>query len=461
MAGRLLIVAAEFPPMKGIGRLRPLKFCQHLRKFGWETAVLAPREGDLEPFDPATLNEIPSDTKVYRAPLPKPKTRVVDWLKAKRKRDIGESSIAGTKRSLVELRSSSSNLGSAAGKLLGAFDRFSRRYLLIPDDLVLWTLPAIRVGVDAIAEFQPHVILATAPHFTNFVVGWQLARRGGLPWIADYRDLWTGDVLRDWVPAWRRRLEVVAERRIIGSAAAVITVSAPKTEFVRERVAGRDCSRFVTITNGFDVDEFEHVESEGSAPGKVRIVYAGRLFKNRRGYELIEAAGQVLAQHPEWRERLRIEYYGGVSPEIADHMQTLIANWALSETVFFFADVSYARSKALQKGADLLLLIVDRGETTSGVIPGKVFEYMAAKRPILCIAEPGATSDIVEQGNLGYVHAPGDVKGLAKTLVGLLGGPGTSFAPRESYVAQFDRRNSVEQLANLLEDVRAVARRRV
>jgi len=417
--------------------------------------VLTPGEGDLEPVDRLTLSEIPSTTRVYRVTLPKPKTRVIATLRALLRRvpaarvSFADASEVRDDRS----DSTASTWRSSVGEMLGAFDRFSRRNLLIPDDIVLWTLPAIRQGMRAIAEFQPDVILATAPHFTNFIIGRELARRSHLPWIADYRDLWTGDVLRDWVPHWRRRLEIGMERRIVGTAAAVMTVSEPKTEVVRARLAGGRCARFVTLTHGFDLDEFEGVEPEDGAPGVVRIIYAGRLFKNRRGYDVLEACGRVLELHPEWRGRLRIEYYGGVAPEIAGRMREMIAQKSLDDVVAFHPDVSYSRSKALQKGADALLLIVDVGETTSGVIPGKLFEYIAAGRPILCIAEPGATTEIIERGNLGSVHRPGDAASVALAIEGLLRPGGTAYAPRREYVERFERGRLVERLARLLDEV--------
>jgi glycosyltransferase involved in cell wall biosynthesis len=456
MGGRLLIVAAEFPPMRGIGRLRPLKFCQHLRGFGWETAVLAPEEGDLEPVDRLTLDEIPRATHVYRAALPKPKAKAIATLRALLRRTAAASraryaSTGGVRHGRGD--STASTWRSRLGEALGAFDRFSRRNLLIPDDIVLWTLPAVRAGMRAIAEFQPDVILATAPHFTNFIVGRELARRSRLPWVADYRDLWTGDVLRGWVPRWRRTLEIAMERRIVGTAAAVVTVSEPKTEVVRARLAGRPCARFITVTNGYDLDEFGDVEAEHGAPGVVRIVYAGRLFKNRRGYEVLEACGRVLEQHPEWRDRLRLEYYGGVAPEIATRMRQIIGQHSLENVVAFHPDVTYARSKALQKGADALLLIVDVGETTSGVIPGKLFEYVAAGRPILCIAEPGATTEIIQRGNLGSVHRPEDVASLALAIEGLLRPGGIAYAPHQEYVGRFERGRLVGKLARLLDEV--------
>lgn len=453
MAKRLLIVAAEFPPVKGIGRLRPLKFCQHLEQLGWETAVLTPEIGDIQPVDRATLLEIPKATRIYRAPIPKPKERLVRRVKGLLGRGAsGAGSAPGDPQARIAAGPSKPSR-SMIGNLMGWTDAFARNNLLIPDDIVLWYRPAVRAGIAAAREFKPDVILATAPHFTNLLVGAGLSNATGIPWVADYRDLWTGDVLRAWVPPWRQRIELALERKILRSASAVITVSEPKSEVLRARVPDLAKCPVVTLTNGYDLEEFDSVVPEKGADGLYRVVYAGRLFKNRRGHEFIDAVGRLLKADRAYRSRLRVEYYGGVSPEIAERMTTLIAQYELGDVISFHPDVSYDRSKALQKGADALLLIVDGGETTSGVIPGKLFEYVAAARPIICIAAPGATTGIIARGRLGAVVAPGDVDRLESALRKLIDEGDAGFRPDTHYLEQFERSRIVGRLAELLDRV--------
>ncbi len=455
---RVLIVAAEFPPVKGIGRMRPLKFCQHLPTFGWDAAVLTLSQGDMSPVDLNTLDEIPEGTPIYRAKLPKPKDRLVRFLKGGKQKSVDVSPVAS---SITTENSAGSNQSPSAhgrlrtmlGNMLGVIDRIAHRYLLIPDDLILWSNPAVKVGEAAVRDFQPDVILSTAPYFTGLIVGARLSQKTGVPWVADYRDLWTGDVLREWVPSWRRRLEILLEQHYVSTASAVITVSEPKTQVVQERLSSLAKERFVTITNGYDPEEFDGVIAEGDEPDMVRVVYAGRLFKNRRGYELLEAMGELLRENPKARQCLRFEYYGGVTPEISVRMGELIAEHELDGVFNFFPDVPYARSKALQKGADVLLLIVDGGATTSGVIPGKLFEYIAAGPPILCLALEGATSEIIERGRLGWVVPPGDISSLKTVLENLVENGTVLCSPDTDFVGEFERCKLVQRLAEVLNQV--------
>ena len=456
MKRRVLIIAGEFPPFKTIGRIRTVKWCQHLPDLGWEAAVLTLATDSPGQQDEATFEEIPENTEVFRATWPRPKEKAVTFVKKCLKR-TGTKTLksahgdnSGTISALRESEQTESK-SFRLGDLSGIFDSFVRKNLLIPDDRLLWFVTAAKKGLNAIRTFQPHVIFATAPPFTDLLVGSFLSQRTGIPWVADYRDLWTGDVLRAWVPGWRQFLEVALERHLLKSAAAVMTVSEPKTQFVRERIKALPADRFFTVTNGYDPEEYEELPPDGQESGIFRLVYTGRLFKNRRGYELLEATGHLFKRKPELRGKLRIEYYGGVAPEIAARMDNLIVKYSLEDAVCFHPDVPFQKSKALQKGADVLLLIVDTGETTSGVIPGKLFEYVAAKRPILCVAQDGATPEIIRRGKIGSVVRPGDVEGIINVLSSLTEVSRIDFDPDIEYLSQFERKKLANDLASILE----------
>lgn len=452
MTKHILIVAAEFPPVKGIGRLRPLKLCQHLQSFGWECAVLTVAIGDVAPIDLKTLDEIPAGVQIFRARVPKPKDFLVRLVKRALGRPFSAPTADAAPQSPAQPTSGPAQpRGGFISKVMTWWDYLAKYYVLIPDDLLLWKRPAVSRGLQAIEAFRPDVILATAPCFTDLLVGKELSARSGVPWVADYRDLWTGDVLREWVPRWRRVIELAMERRALHSASAIVAVSEPKTQVLASRLGGGD--RFHTFTNGYDEDEFDAVVPEAYQQGPIRVVYAGRLFKNRRGYEVMEAVGELLSTNPEIKDRVRFEYYGGIEPEIRREIDNVLDRYGAHELFLFSPDVPYARSKALQKGADALLLIVDGGETSSGVIPGKLFEYIASGRPIVCIASPGATTEIIERGRLGWSVSPGDTQGLKRILRDWLAGAGPEIQPDRAYLMQFERRSIVERLAGVLSDV--------
>jgi len=448
----ILFIAGEFPPYKTIGRIRTVKWCTHLNHIGWKSSVLTlPYEETIAAFDYRTLDEIPEQTRVYRASWPRPKDWMISAVKSVLKKfDKGQikyNTTPTTKNTPYHHKS-----GFSIGDLMGMIDRFSRYYLLVPDDYLLWTLPALYKGLKIVHETRPDVIFATAPPFSGLMVGSVLSRITGIPWVADYRDLWTGDVLREWVPGWRQKLELGMEQCFLKNTSAVVTVSTPKTLTMKDRISFLDEPVFHTITNGYDPEEYQTIKPFGSREGIIRFVYTGRLFKNRKGYELLEALGLFNQKFPEKKNLFKIEYYGGVSNEIHERMKMIIAAYGLQQNVDFHSDVSYSQSKAVQKGADILLLIVDTGETTSGVLPGKLFEYIAAGRPILCIAKDGAASEIINQGNLGWCVNPGDTASIASLFEKISEIDLDPFPEKIDikYLSQFNRKLLAEKLSNIL-----------
>ncbi len=120
----------------------------------------------------------------------------------------------------------------------------------------------------------------------------------------------------------------------------------------------------------------------------------------------------------------------------------------------FSGDVAYAQAMDAQVNCDYLLLIVDTGETSDGVIPGKLFEYVAARRPLFALCDPGATQQIIERAGLGSVVGAEDVAACEARLAALLAQPvPRKFEPDNDYLAQFDRRAITARLARLLDQV--------
>jgi glycosyltransferase involved in cell wall biosynthesis len=452
-AKRVLIIAGEFPPYKTIGRIRSLKLCKHLPLSGWDPLVLTIGMNQSIRADLTTLKEIPTAVPVYRAAMPEP-SRWIGQIAKKLFNRKNSSSHTEREADSSGMPYTQVQAPDWIYNTKARFDRFCYRNLMIPDDWLLWIAPAVRMGKEICRTKKIELILTSSPPFSSILIGRWLKLATGIPWISDYRDLWTGDVLRDWVPAWRRRLEVGLEKWALSKADAVITVSEQKTAFMKQRITKLPDDCFFTVTNGYDLEEYENLAKPSQKSDALRMIYTGRLFKNRRGYELLHAAGNLFRQKPHLKSRLRVEYYGGVTSEIRETMEKLIDQYDLQSNISFLPDVPYEKAKKLQVEADILLLIVDTGETTSGVIPGKLFEYIAAQTPILCIAEQGATSNIIEKAQIGWVIKPGDVKSLQQRLSRLFSSDyATCLVPDENYIAQYDRRRQVAKLGAIMTDV--------
>jgi glycosyltransferase involved in cell wall biosynthesis len=455
--GTVLIVAGEFPPLKTIGRIRTVKFVEHLINLGWEPIVLTLEATGTEPnYDPALLDEIMPGVEIVRVPLVTFDERVVTAMK----RLVGRGAAPGASPAPGGAAGSGGgNAHKAPGRpavverLQLAAKRFIRLALEVPDSYLPWALRAADSAREVCAARNVDVVFTTLPPFSAACIGYKVRRATGIPWVADYRDLWYGDVLREWLPWWRKRLELVMEKRLLRAADVIVTVSEQKTEYMR-RLHPRLGARWATLTNGYDNEIYAaRARTRPFDTGSIEFVYTGRLFKNRRGYAFAEALGRLKARRPELVEPVRVRILGGVAPEIAKRYADIIGRHGLAGHFEFPGDVSYHEAMSAQVNCDYLLLIVDTGETSDGVIPGKLFEYVAAKRPMFALCDPGATQQIIDRARLGVVIDAEDVAACERALEKVLSEPVPKQLDRdEAYLARFDRRAISAELSELLSE---------
>ncbi len=460
----LLVVAGEFPPLKTIGRIRTVKFVEHLRTHGWKTVVVTLEPSGQEPnYDPKLLAEIVEGIEVIRIPLVDIEAGIARFAKRLLGRPASPLALAapGTatptaKAQVVVAPAKPSLLDRAHGVVRW----FLKNFVYIPDSYAPWARAATKECLRLCAERRIDAIYTTLPPFSSTYVGYQVRRKTRLPWIVDYRDLWYGDVLREWLPEWRKRLELRIEKRLLKAADMVITVSEPKTDYMR-KLHPTVTARWETLTNGYDVELYDTRErTRPVGEGGIEFVYTGRLFKNRRGYAFAEALGRIHQSDPVLAEKVKVRILGGVEADIRAKYDEILSRYGIGHLYDFAGDVSYAAAMNTQVNCDYLLLIVDTGETSDGVIPGKLFEYVAARRPIFALCDPGATQQIIERARLGRAVPAESVDACEAMLREWLAKPVPEKVDADdAYLARFDRRAITERFARLLDELTGKPRR--
>ena len=410
---KLLLVSLYFPPAGGGGVQRPLKFAQYLPALGIETHVLAPEglnwiheDDELRP---------PTQAWVHRARYLGPKGRKpAEELHGKE----------GVGRALVHARLAS-------------------RRLLVPDEAVSWNLTAIPAAIRIARREKIDAVLTTSPPGSVHLVGAAVKRTTGAKWIAD---------LRDSLVSHPHRRDDSLGVRVKGKAshgvAQLVARSADAITCVSEAIA-EEARRFeprgrvVTISNGCDFDDFAGLDY---LPGeRFRITHTGSFFGKRDPRPFLTAlaesdldvvarfVGDFRSSDREWAERL-----------------------GLGDRLELIPYAPRRRALELQRDSDaLLLLIPDAGGRGQGVLSGKVFEYLAAERPILAAVPPdGAAAGLIRETGAGVVAAPDDVGALKDALAGLVerfrngGLPAVELPPETRH--RLSRRARAEELAELL-----------
>jgi glycosyltransferase involved in cell wall biosynthesis len=232
------------------------------------------------------------------------------------------------------------------------------------------------------------------------LLGELLAARCGVPWIAEFRDRWSDDPYYA-KPGWRQAMEARLERRIVASARAIVTVSEPWAR----RYAEAYGKPALVVLNGFDPEDYAGRESKGALDSPfLEIAYTGGIYPGRRDPTPLFRA---LALVPEGSGPVRIHFYG-TDPE---HVLPLACELGIADRVVVHPHVPRAQAAAVQQEADVLLLIQWDDPREQGNLPGKLFEYLGARRPILGVGlEDGVPATIIGERAAGcFANDPAQI----------------------------------------------------
>jgi glycosyltransferase involved in cell wall biosynthesis len=413
---KVLLVTFYFPPAGGGGVQRALKLAQYLPPLGVETHVLAPS-------DPKWIHEdtdlrVPTQAWVHRVQYVGPHAR----------RPAEElHGTSGLERALVQVS-------------------LATRRVLVPDASVTWNLTAIPAAVRIARREGIDAVITTSPPGSVHFVGAAVKRATGAAWLADVRDALVANPHRraDTAAARAKQAANVQLGKLVAHYAdAVSAVSDAIADEMRE-LGVRGTVR--TIANGCDFDDFTGL---GYRPGeRFRITHAGSFFGRRDPRPFLQAlhdseldavarfVGDFRAADREWAEGL----------DLGDRLE-LLGYQTRSEAL------------RLQRDSEALLLLVPEADGRGkGVLSGKVFEYLAAGRPILAAVPPdGAAAELIREIGAGVVVAPDDVDGIRAALEELharfrSGGlPDVELA--EDVRARLSREARVEETAELLRTI--------
>jgi len=393
---KILFVVHDFPPASN-GVFRPLKFVRYLPTLGWQPIVLTLESDSYSSRDDSLCEQIPKEAQVYRTRTMLPEKRSAEF--RKKHSASGESQIST--------------------RQIGLKDQIAiwiRNYLLIPDTKILWMPYALRMAKRIFREHPDiELILATAPPYSSFLLGYWLKKRYRKKLVLDFRDPWTQwfGAYRQWENPLRKRVEYWMERRLLTGAEGVVATTPSMRDYLREQSGSPGSSeKFALIYNGFDPLDFEEVESRSF--DRFTIVYTGKVALDLYSPEpIFVALRELLAEHPELKSRIELLFLGFFPPEGRE----MIERYQLASVVKVGDEVSHGECIRHQKGAHLLLLLLNEGVTSEFTISGKLFEYFFAARPILAvIPSTSAAANLIEEAAAGIVIEPKETEKIAQYI---------------------------------------------
>ena len=321
----------------------------------------------------------------------------------------------------------------------------------VGDGFFYWSRRARAAALDLARTSGARAIYVSASPYTALLLGLWLKRRTGLPFVADFRDPWTLFAPR-LARGLKFRIDRHFERRVLRGADAVICNHEPmRADFERIEPACR--GRCTVIPNGFDPADFEGLPpvERSCALAHVGMAHEDSPLPVLRALAALNSRGALPAG-------FRARFVGGLPP-------SSLALWkelGLEGVVSVEPRVAHAEAITAMRSAGWLLLLLVRMEEGGKWYPGKVFEYLASGRPILCVAPAGIAAELVRESGCGLVVDPADAAGLEKALAEIAADPdgfaARAYRPRPEVLARFDRRKQTRRLAEVFDRVAAGAR---
>ncbi|MDP1650923.1 MAG: glycosyltransferase, partial [Rubrivivax sp.] len=325
-----------------------------------------------------------------------------------------------------------------------------------PDDKAAWARRARAPALALLREERFDLVFSTAPPMSAHALAARLARQAGLPWVADYRDLWTenpGYV----APAWRRALDRRTEAAWLEQAAGVVTVTPSWQRLLAARLGPGRAVAF--IPNGYDEADFAALAVPRRDDGVFRLVHTGAFYGPRDPGTLLEALALYLRDAPPAARPLRLRLVGPMGSRFAQRLQAFEAQHpgVVEQRPY----VPHHEALAEMMAADALLLVVGAGddsrgrEVVAGTLPGKIFEYLRTARPLLLLGdEAGDAAALLRRHGRGWVADETQPRAIAAALQQMMQATPALAAAPAAGVAAFERRALAGELACFLRQCR-------
>jgi glycosyltransferase involved in cell wall biosynthesis len=404
------MVAYFFPPLGGGGIQRVLKYATYLPRAGWQPVVVTPRNADYEPMDPDLLAQIPPEAEVHRSYCWEP-SRLYRWLvRVTRYRPAG----GGTRATLA------SAADSAVVSNPGRWARLAD-ILFFPDLQIFWIPFAVRSALRAHRVRPMSAIFSSSPPVTTHLIAGLLKRLTGLPWVADFRDPWIGNVYAAELPRPHRWLRRRVERWIVDHADRVMFATPSLTQEYADRYPDR-ASAFVTITNGYDAIDLAAIRGKHDRGPVFNLTYTGSLYGHDELPIFLGGLERFLERDPGARTRLRVEFVGLLNARNRAIADRYSAPDRLGGVVEFTGFLAHEAALRRLETADAALLLVAGDPGKEVVISGKLYEYLGADKPVLAMVPEGDARTILHELDWGVIADP-DPDSVADALARMISAP--------------------------------------
>lgn len=398
------------------GVQRTLKFAKYLKEFGWQPVVITESPKKYFAVDEYLLNEaIESGIIIERT--------------GKEEFDPKKIIVKAPNERFRKLRSMVSQL------------------FFIPDSKIRWKKKALKKINEIWDKYGGfNLVYATAPPYTDFLIGQEVKKKYKIPLVLDYRDAWVDSPVLNFYPTPFHRLSnIKLEKGVLRDANKILTTNRRVKEFLISRYGNMDYNDIKIFIHGYDEEDFEKAKQTAlPETPKMRVTYAGSFYTRNPGYYL-DAIKLFLQRHPEIRNDVEFCFIGQFTK---DHLAQVKEN-KLEDVLNLTGYLDHFDCVRYLLASDVLFLFISRGENEDAAMPGKVGEYIGSRKNILACIPEGVTKKALEKYGAVKFITEEDPSAIAEALYDYykMYKAGTLPAANEEVVKQHDRKGMTEELA--------------
>lgn len=426
---RVLIISYYWIPSGGAGVQRWVKFTKYIRDFGYEPIIYTPENPEYPSIDESLKKDIPANIEVLKTPIWEP-YNLYRKISGRQNQAINAGFISENKKQNWK-------------------DKLSiwvRGNFLIPDPRRFWIRPSIHFLTEYINNHPVDAIITTGPPHSMHMIGLGLKKNfPKLPWIADFRDPWTNiDFYKELNLTWfADKIHKRLEKKVIQTANSIVVVS----NGMKEEYQLLQPNHIQVISNGYDQSDV--LETDVKMDQGFSISHIGTLNAARNPNTVWKVLSEICSKNVNFKSDLQIQLVGKVDFSVLES----IRQNNLTENLIKIDYLSHSEAIAKQQSSQVLMLLINQSGNAKGILTGKFFEYLAAKRPILAVGPTdGDAAVVLAETQAGTMVDFSDEKATKDAILEFYNRYKTNTLKIESQsIERFSRRSLTGELAKLLD----------
>ena len=424
---KILIITYYWPPAGGPGVQRWLKFAKYLPDFGWKPVIFTPENPSYPLVDETLENEVPKDLEIIKTKIWEPYQLAEKLNKSNKKFKAGQFDVGQNQNWKSKL------------------SIWVRGNFFIPDARVFWVKPSVKFLKKYLTENHFDAFVTTGPPHSMHLIGLALKNEfPNLKWVADFRDPWTEISYYKHLKLTKSsdKKHRSLEQKVFENADVTLATSYSDAENFRKKGANSVC-----ITNGFEVlsEDKNKVDIKSD---KFTLSYVGVLEQLRNPEILWKTLNEILSENEDFATHFKLKFVGRVDDKILNELE----NSALKNSILNLGYLPHEKSVLEMKNSSLLLITNFPQESSKGIIPGKIFEYLSTGNQILSFGPKDAdVAMILEKTNAGKHFGYEEKENVKNYILSIYKNwKSGKLQSENANIEEFSRKNLTKKLSEIL-----------